>query len=66
MSDIRNAGTVILFVIYFGAMAWIGVSIIHIWFSQRERDEVGRPGSLAEQMEKGIVADVIETGLGSK
>ena len=29
----------ILFIIYFGAMMWIGVNIIRVWLRQRERDE---------------------------
>ena len=63
-TDARDAGTVILFIIYFGAMMWIGVNIIRVWLSQRERNQEVRPGSMAET-EKGGVAEMVETGLGS-
>ena len=38
-TDARDVGTVILFIVYFGAIMLIGVNITRVWLRQRERDE---------------------------
>ena len=59
-TDARDAGTVILFIIYFGAMMWIGINIIRVWLRQRERDE--QSSRYRTIKTEAAVVDMVETG----
>ena len=58
-TDARDAGTVILFIMYFGAMMWIGINIIRVWLRQRERDE--QSSRYQTVTVEGTVAEMVET-----
>merc|ERR1712023_293443 len=51
--------TVILFIIYFGAMMWTGDSVIRVWLRQRERDE--QSSRYRTVVAEAAVAEMVET-----
>ena len=58
-TDARDAGTVILFIVYFGAIMLIGVNIACVWLRQRERDE--RSSRYRTVVVEATVAEMVET-----
>ena len=56
----RDAGAVILFITYFGAMMWIGINVIRIWLRQRERDE--QSSKYRTIKTEAAVVEMVETG----
>ena len=57
-TDARDAGTIILFIIYFGAMMWIGINIIRVWLRQRVQDE--RSSRYGAVVVEAPVAEMVE------
>ena len=59
-TDARDVGTVILFIVYFGAIMLIGVNITRVWLSQRERDE--QSSKYRTIKTEAAVVGMVETG----